>query len=142
MVRRSFLITEEHIRPRVGPGLDAIPGYGQHVPFHAILEFFALAWHDFLSRHVQIDDQVILPHVGATFHREVHAGTVDVDVEVLRVGRSSMVLSCTAYQDRQAAVSAEVTLVRFDYTSRSSVPLSDDERHRLLQRSPSLSNQN
>ncbi|MFL9594364.1 acyl-CoA thioesterase, partial [Aeromonas schubertii] len=50
---------------------------------------------------------------------------------VRRIGSSSFTLWQEAWQEGELAVTAETTLIHFDYQSRQSIPLSDRHREEL-----------
>lgn len=74
---------------------------------------------------------VIVPRLEVDYHREVGEGELVIDVEVLKVGRSSFRLGLDVRQRGDLAARAEVVLVVFDYSSRRPIPLSDQQRAAL-----------
>lgn len=134
-----------HDADRVDP---TAPGYGAHLPFHAILQRCGLAWRAHLAGLdvaaavgrgtvsgaglAALDTGVIVPNVNADFRAEVHVGTLHIDVGLVAVGRTSFTLRCDVVQDDAVAARVEVVLVSFDYDTRMPVVLTDEQRDLLL----------
>lgn len=130
-MRTSSVVTEQDCRHEADAVDPTAPGYGAHLPFHQILQRCGLAWRAFLMSLPEVDLGLIVPNIDADFLAEVHVGTLDIDVSLLRVGTSSFTVVCAVSQGGVPAASVRVVLVNFDYESRSPFPLSDDQRARL-----------
>ncbi len=115
------------------------PGYGAHLPFHAILQRCGLAWRAHLASlgdgAAALGTGVIVPNVDADFLAEVHVGELHIDVSLTAVGRTSFTLRCDVVQDEAVAARVSVVIVSFDYPTRTSRPLTDAQRAVLV---PSL----
>ncbi len=140
-MRTTMTVTTEdclHDADRVDP---AAPGYGAHLPFHAILQRCGLAWRAHLAGLspeakdgpglAALDTGVIVPNVNADFRAEVHVGVLHIDVGLIRVGSTSFTLRCDVVQDDVLAARVDVVLVSFDYDTRTPVALSEDQRSLL-----------
>lgn len=125
-------MTAEDTRPLIADVDPTAPGYGNHLSFDRILRRCGLAWTEFLSSLGSFDGGVICPRLEVDYHREVGPGSLDVDVTVLSVGRSSFRILCAVQQDGRAAARVEVVLVSFAYDERAAVPLSSRQRTDLL----------
>ncbi|MGZ6825763.1 MAG: acyl-CoA thioesterase [Mycobacteriales bacterium] len=128
MHRLSSPVTPDDTRPLVHDVDPTAPGYGHHLSFDRILRRCGLAWTAFLGELGCFGDGVIVPRLEVDYLSEVHTGTLDVDVEVLSVGRTSFRLRCTASQDGRPAARVQVVLVAFDYAGKAPVPLTDAQR--------------
>lgn len=133
MHRLSSTVTDDDTRPLVHDVDPTAPGYGHHLSFDRILRRCGLAWTSFLHELGGFGEGVIVPRLEVDYLSEVHAGTLDVDVEVLSVGRTSFRLRCTASQDGRPAARVEVVLVTYDYTGKTPVPVTGAQRSRLEQ---------
>ncbi|MGA8257947.1 MAG: hotdog domain-containing protein [Nocardioides sp.] len=130
-MRTIFDITTADCRPQ-GDHVDpTAPGYGSHLPFHAILQRCGIAWSSYLLNEHDIDTSVIVPNINANFLAEVHPGQLDVDVVVTRVGGSSFTVQCRVVQDAQPVATVDVVLVAFDYDQRASRPIAPRHRESL-----------
>ena len=132
MFSTSTPVTLEDTRPLIADVDPTAPGYGNHLSFDRILRRCGLAWTEFLNSLGSFDGGVICPRLEVDYHREVGAGSLDVDVTVLSVGRSSFRILCTVKQDGLVAASVEVVLVSFSYDDRAALPLSQQQRTDLL----------
>lgn len=124
-------VTDEDTRPTL-LGIDpAAPGYGTHLPFFLILQRCGLAWRHFLVALEGFEDSIIVPHLTADFVAEVHAGEIEVAVEVVKLGTTSFTLRCTVLQADAVTARIEVVLVCFDYEGGTPVPLTVHQREQL-----------
>ena len=138
MFRTSSDVTPEDTRP-LAAELDAAegfdptaPGYGHHLPFDRILRRCGLAWTQYLRTLDGFDGGgLICPRLEVDYHAEVGVGTLDVDVTVVEVGRSSFRLRHHVSQGGRPAATVDVVLVCFSYDTRSAVPLTDEQRQSL-----------
>ena len=121
----------------IGGTLDpTAPGRGAHLTFDKILGRCGEAWMAFLRELGGFGVEIICPRVEVDYLREVGAGDLAIDVQVLHVGRTSFRLHMDLSQDGQPVARAEVVLVAFDYTAGTSVPLTDAQRASLQQHVP------
>ncbi|MNF38903.1 hypothetical protein D3C76_985110 [compost metagenome] len=75
---------------------------------------------------------LIIAGYAVQFKRELFYGQqVLIKTGVRRIGTSSFTLWQEAWQDGELAVTAETTLIHFDYQTRQSRPLSDAHREGL-----------
>ena len=75
---------------------------------------------------------LIIAGYGVQFKRELFYGQqVLIKTGVRRIGTSSFTLWQEAWQGGELAVTAETTLIHFDYQTRQSIPLSDAHREGL-----------
>ncbi len=143
-VRTTMTITADDCRQDADQVDPTAPGYGAHLPFHAILQRCGLAWRAHLAdlgRNARdaaggvglsaLDTGVIVPNVDADFRAEVHVGTLHIDVDLVAVGRTSFTLRCDVVQDGVLAARVKVVLVSFDYEARTPVPLTEEQRDLL-----------
>ena len=72
-----------------------------------------------------------MPRLEVDYHREVGEGELDIDVDVLSIGRTSFRVCLHARQNGELAARAEVVLVVFDYRTRRPTELSADQRAAL-----------
>ncbi|MGB8652565.1 MAG: thioesterase family protein [Mycobacteriales bacterium] len=133
MLRHSTTVTPEDIRPLAADVDPTAPGYGEHLGFDRILRRCGLAWMAFLDEVGGFGDGVIVPRLEVDYLREVHVGTLDVDVTLLSVGRTSFRLRLDVSQDGEQAAAVEVVLVQFGYVERTPIPLSPSQRAALEQ---------
>lgn len=131
MFRSSTPVTADDTRPLIADVDPTAPGYGNHLSFDRILRRCGLAWTAFLNDLGTFDGGVICPRLEVDYHREVGTGTLDVDVSVLSVGRTSFRLRCAVLQDGEPAATVDVVLVSFAYDDRAALPLTDAQRAAL-----------
>ncbi len=123
MFRSSTPVTPDDTRPLIADVDPTAPGYGYHLSFDRILRRCGLAWTSFLNDLGPFDGGVICPHLSVDYLAEVGEGTLDVDVSVLSVGRTSFRVLCTVLQDDVVAARVQVVLVSFAYDEKAAVPL-------------------
>ncbi len=106
------------------------PGRSEHLNFDRILRRCGYAWMAFLATAGDgvFGTAVIVPRLEVDYLAEVRSGTLDVDVSVLDVGRSSFRLLLAVSQAGIAAANVQVVLVVFDYADGRPVPLSAEQR--------------
>jgi acyl-CoA thioesterase FadM len=129
--RHSSTVTADDTLPLVHDVDPTAPGYGHHLSFDRILRRCGLAWTTFLQDLGSFGDGVIVPRLEVDYLSEVHEGGLDVDVAVLKVGRTSFRIRCAVSQDGRPAATVEVVLVSFAYDSRAPLPLTGEQRERL-----------
>lgn len=129
-MRTTSLVTDDDCRP--ADGLDpSAPGYGAHLPFHAILHRCGHAWQAFLAPLPGLGHDLIVPNVNADFLAEVGPGELDIDVRVAAIGSSSFTIVCDVNQAEVPAARVTVVLVCFDYPTRTTAPLTAVQRAAL-----------
>lgn len=131
-MRVSSSVTPEDCRHAADTVDPTAPGYGEHLPFHSILQRCGVAWRDYLAT-LGIGTGVIVPRLTSDFLAEVQVGTLDIDVSTTAVGTTSFTVSCEVSQDGAACAHISVVLVNFDYLTRRPVPLDARQRARLEQ---------
>lgn len=73
--------------------------------------------------------RMIVVALSLNFHREIFFGSdVTVTVCVSKIGRSSLQLSESIWQDGQLCVTGEATYVNVDPTTKKSAPIPEDVR--------------
>ncbi len=78
------------------------------------------------------DWHLIIAGYTVQFKRELFYGQmVSIKTGVRRIGTSSFTLWQEAWQGGELAVTAETTLIHFDYRTRQSIPLSEAHREGL-----------
>ena len=78
------------------------------------------------------DWHLIIAGYTVQFKRELFYGQqVSIKTGVRRIGTSSFTVWQEAWQGGELAVTAETTLIHFDYRARQSLPLSDAHREGL-----------
>ena len=107
------------------------PGTGHHLNFDSILRRCGHAWMAFLASTGEFGSGVIVPRVEVDYFREVGAGSFEVDVSVVSVGRTSFRLRLDCRAEGELAASAQAVLVCFDYATRTPLPLTDGQRAAL-----------
>jgi acyl-CoA thioester hydrolase len=130
-MRHTSSVTPDDIRPLTAEVDPTAPGYGNHLSFDAILRRCGLAWTTFLGELGDFGGGVIVPRLTVDYLSEVHVGTLDIDVSVIRIGTSSFTVRCAVSQDGRPAASVDVVLVRFGYDERRPLPLSEAQRRQL-----------
>lgn len=93
MYRHSSAVTDADIEPLMADVDPTAPGYGRHLTFDRILRRCGIAWMTFLDSLGEFGTGVIVPRLEVDYAREVEVGTLDVDVRVLAVGRTSFASS-------------------------------------------------
>jgi acyl-CoA thioesterase FadM len=131
MFRHVSPVLREHVS-EIGGLLDpTAPGRGAHLTFDRILARCGEAWMAFLAGLGGFGVEIICPRIEVDYLREVGAGDLVLDVQVLSVGRSSFRLRIDLTQHGEPVADAEVVLVAFDYVAGSSVPLTEGQRSAL-----------
>jgi len=104
------------------------------VPYYLALEVAALAWARLLDERGQgLLAARGLAVVGTQFdfRRELFTGYVDVDVDVVRVGNSSVAFAQQLFQDDLHAATGETVVARTNEARTRAVPLSPEQRAML-----------
>lgn len=131
--RHSSPVVPEDITPLTAEVDPTAPGYGDHLGFDKILRRCGLAWTTFLAELGGFDEGVIVPRLSVDYLSEVGLGTLDVDVAVLTIGRTSFTVRCTVSQAGTPAASVDVVLVSFGYDVKTALPLTGGQRAALEQ---------
>lgn len=131
MYRHSSDVTDADIEPLRTAVDPTAPGYGRHLTFDRILRRCGIAWMTFLDSLGEFGTGVIVPRLEVDYAREVEVGSLDVDVRVLAIGRTSFRLECAASQAGRQAAAVHVVIVSFGYDERTPVPLTDAQRTAL-----------
>jgi acyl-CoA thioesterase FadM len=116
------------------PDRDGAAVTSRHVPYFLALEVAAQAWArllDELGQGVLSTADVAVVRAEFNFRRELFTGSLDVDVEVTRVGRSSVAFAIALYQRDMLAATGETVVARTDEARLVSVPLSPVQRAML-----------
>ena len=130
-MRHTTSVTPDDIRPLIHDVDPTAPGYGDHLSFDAILRRCGLAWTAFLNELDGFGGGVIVPRLSVDYLSEVHTGTLDIDVAVVRIGTTSFTVRCAVSQDGRPAASVDVVLVSFGYDERTPLPLTEGQRTQL-----------
>jgi acyl-CoA thioesterase FadM len=105
-----------------------------HVPFFLALEAMADAWANALADHcsgVLAPTDLGVVHVDSDFAHEVFVGEVTIDVDLEKVGTSSLTFRVTLTQGGRRAAVMTTVLARVDSTRLHALPLSDAQRAAL-----------
>jgi acyl-CoA thioesterase FadM len=116
------------------PDRDGAAVTSRHVPYFLALEVAAQAWArllDELGQGVLSTADVAVVRAEFNFRRELFTGSLDVDVEVTRVGRSSVAFGIALYQRDMLAATGETVVARTDEARLVSAPLSPIQRAML-----------
>ena len=116
------------------PDRDGAAVTSRHVPYFLALEVAAQAWArllDELGQGVLSTADVAVVRAEFNFRRELFTGSLDADVEVTRVGRSSVAFAIALYQRDMLAATGETVVARTDEARLVSVPLSPVQRAML-----------
>lgn len=116
------------------PNRDGSAVTSRHVPYYLALEVASDAWArllDELGDGLLSTADVAVVHTEFDFRRELFTGELDVDVEVTRVGRSSVAFAVALYQRDLLAGTGETVVAQTDEARLVSVPLSPVQRAML-----------
>jgi acyl-CoA thioesterase FadM len=105
-----------------------------HVTYYLALEVAALAWArllDELGQGLLSAADVAVVRADFRFRREMFTGSVDVDVDVTRIGRTSVTFTVSMYQGDVLAALGETVVARTDEARGGAVPLSSEQRAML-----------
>ena len=130
-MRYSSQVTDADIQPLTAEVDPTAPGYGNHLSFDAILRRCGLAWTTFLNGLDGFGRGVIVPRLSVDYRSEVDRGSLDIDVQVARIGTTSFTVRCSVSQDGRPCADVDVVLVCFDYDGRRAVPLTAEQRAHL-----------
>lgn len=133
-MRHSSTVSDDDIRPLTAEVDPTAPGYGNHLTFDAILRRCGLAWTTFLNQLGGFGagaGGVIVPRLSVDYLSEVDRGSLDIDVHVTKVGRTSFTVRCAVSQEGRPCAVVDVVLVSFDYDGRTPRPLTEQQRSLL-----------
>lgn len=121
---------DEHVR---FADLDVL-GHVNNVAFTAYVENARAAFLREIGLWVlNAPRQNVIARLEMDYRHELHyPALMRVGINVLRVGRSSFALGTGVFSADRCVASAATVQVRIDTQSRQPVPLSEDERARLL----------
>jgi acyl-CoA thioesterase FadM len=105
-----------------------------HVPYYLALEVASPAWArmlDELGQGLLSAADVAVVRADFHFRRELFTGSVDVDVDVTRIGRTSLTFAVAMYQRDVLALKGETVVARTDEGRDGAVPLSPVQRAML-----------
>ena len=104
------------------------------MPYYLALEVAALAWARLLDeggRGLLAAPDLAEVSTQFDFRRELFTGYVDVDVDVVRVGTSSVAFAQQLYQDDVRAATGESVVAQSDDARTRAIPLSPEQRAML-----------
>jgi acyl-CoA thioesterase FadM len=116
------------------PERDGTAVTSRHVTYYLALEVAALAWARLLDERGQgllTAANLALVSTQFEFRRELFTGYVDVDVEVVRVGTSSVAFAQQIYQDDVRAATGETVVAQTNEARTRATPLSAEQRAML-----------
>lgn len=125
--------------------MDAI-GHLNNTYYFRYLEQVRVEWLDSIGHGIRPDAcGPVIAATGCTFRRQVsYPATVEITLELERIGRSSLTLRHHFFVegDAQTVVAyADVTLVWVDYRTGQAVPLPEDLRALLAPQAAALENE-
>jgi acyl-CoA thioesterase FadM len=130
-MRSTFVVTRDDCRhPDDAVDPDTL-GYGEHLPFHTLLQRCGLAWRAFLASLPGVAAGGIVPSVRADFRSEVQVGNLEVETSLVRLGTMSLTIRCDVTQAGRDVATVKVVVVNFDYERRVPTPLSPGQRRVL-----------
>ena len=116
------------------PRSDGSDREGAHAPHYLVVEAVSQVWEEVL---LGLGDDVLPPRdlavvrVAFDYRHEVYVAPGEFEVDVVRVGRTSVELAVRLHQGGRRVVDAQVVLAQVDGARTSSVPLSDRQRAAL-----------
>ncbi len=116
------------------PYPDGSEREGAHAPHYLVVEAVSQVWEQVL---LDLDDGVLAPRdiavVRAAFdyRHEVFVAPADFEVDVVRIGRTSVELAVRVRQGGRPVVDAQVVVAHVDPARTAAVPLSDRQRAAL-----------
>ncbi|MFC8043351.1 acyl-CoA thioesterase domain-containing protein [Nocardia sp. NPDC057353] len=124
----------EHVVLRNYAAEDAPETVGGHVPYFCVLEAATRVWNrmllDAFDENFTLTDIAVV-NVNSDFARELFTGAAEVDVEVVKIGRTSVALRAGVEQGGVRAVDLTVTLVQLGADRSTAQPWSPDQIARL-----------
>jgi acyl-CoA thioesterase FadM len=116
------------------PGSDGSDRDGGHAPYYLVVESVTDAWEQVLR---DLGDDVLpVREIGVVritfdYRREVFVAPAEYQVDLVRVGRSSLEFAIRLVQGGRLAVLAQVVVARVNADRSASAPLSDRQRAAL-----------
>ncbi len=107
---------------------------GSHVPYYLALEVAAEAWAAAMATtcHGLLEPWDLgVVHVRSDFRFELFVGETDFDVELRRIGSSSIAFGVTITQEGRSTATVTAVLARVDDLRTHSVPFSPEQRAAL-----------
>jgi acyl-CoA thioesterase FadM len=107
---------------------------GAHAPHYLVVEAVSQVWEEVL---VGLGDGLLHPRhlavvrVAVDYRHEVYVADGEFEVDVVRVGRTSVELAVRLHQGGRPVVDAQVVLAQVNADRTGSVPLSDRQRAAL-----------
>ena len=116
------------------PGSDGADREGAHAPYYLVVESVTDAWEQVLrdlGNDVLPVREVGVVRIAVDYRREVFLAPAEYEVDVVRVGRSSVEFSIRLTQEGRLAVTAQVVVARVNPDRSASTPLSERQRAAL-----------
>lgn len=126
---RRFVMDAGH-RPPHGAALNDSP----HLAFYEVLGIVSLTWGEVLESAGRPDLEIgnfAVVNVVSDFHHEMFVGQLTIDVEVERIGTSSLTLKASVVQTGRETGQVRATLVQINTDRTASAPLTDEQRAAL-----------
>jgi acyl-CoA thioesterase FadM len=125
-------VSSRLVGPR--PGSDGSDRPGAHAPYYLVVESVTDAWEQVLR---DLGDDVLpvreigVVRIAFDYRREVFVAPAEYEVDLVRVGRSSLEFAIRLVQGGRLAVAAQVVVARVNADRTASAPLSDRQRAAL-----------
>ena len=116
------------------PYSDGSDRDGAHAPHYLVVEAVSQVWEEVL---IGMGDDLLHPRslavvrVAVDYRHEVFVAPGEFEVDVVRVGRTSVELSVRVHQGGRPVADAQVVLAQVDADRTRAVPLSDRQRAAL-----------
>jgi acyl-CoA thioesterase FadM len=116
------------------PGFDGGSRPGAHAPYYLVVESVSDAWEQVLR---DLGDDVLTPRelgvvrIAFDYRHEVFVAPAEFEVDVVRVGRSSLEFAVRLHQGGRLAVEAQIVVARVTDDRSGSTPLSARQRAAL-----------
>ena len=127
-MKTSFVVTVDDCRHSDDAVDPRTPGFGEHLPFHTLLQRCGLAWRGYLGSLPHVTSSGIVPRIDAQFLSEAQPGHLDIETRLTKLGDTSFSLRCDVSQGSRVVAVVDVVLVNFDYETRRPVPLTEAQR--------------
>jgi acyl-CoA thioesterase FadM len=116
------------------PGYDGSDRAGAHATYYLVVEAVTDAWEQVLrdlgDGVLPVNDLAVV-RITFDYHHEVFVAPADFDVDVVRVGRSSVEFRVRLVQSGRLVTTAQIVLSKVNADRTASVPLSDRQRAAL-----------
>jgi acyl-CoA thioesterase FadM len=116
------------------PGSDGSDRGGAHAPYYLVVESVTDAWEQVLrdlGDGVLSNRELGVVRIAFDYRREVFLAPAEYEVDVVRIGRSSLEFAIRLVQAGRLAVVAQVVVAKVNADRSASVPLSDRQRAAL-----------